>query len=62
MDKNMKSRPMIFRNNEQRGSVLIELMVAAIIFTIVVAAIAFYFIYHVGTMDSGRAQLKLQRV
>lgn len=41
---------------------LIELVVAAIIFALVVAAIAFYFIYHVGTMDSGRAQLKLQRV
>jgi Tfp pilus assembly protein PilV len=58
----MKSRPMIFRKNNQRGSVLIELMVAAIIFAVVVAAIAFYFIYHVGTMDNGRAQLKLQRV
>ena len=53
---------MIFRKNNQRGSVLIELMVAAIIFAVVVAAIAFYFIYHVGTMDNGRAQLKLQRV
>ncbi len=53
---------MIFRKNDQRGSVLIELVVAAIIFAVVVAAIAFYFIYHVGTIDNGRAQLKLQRV
>ena len=58
----MKSRPMIFKKNDQRGSVLIELVVAAVIFAVVVAAIAFYFIYHVGTLDSGRAQLKLQRV
>jgi len=48
--------------NDNRGSVLIELMVSAIIFALVVAAIAFYFVYHVGTMDNGRAQLKLQRV
>ena len=41
---------------------LIELMVAAIIFALVVASIAFYLIYHVGSMDNGRAQLKLQRV
>ena len=47
---------------DQRGSVLIELVVAAIIFAVVVAAIAYYFIHHVGTMDNGRAQLKLQRV
>jgi type II secretory pathway pseudopilin PulG len=53
---------MIFRKNDQRGSVLIELMVAAIIFALVVASVAFYFIYHVGSMDNGRAQLKLQRV
>ncbi len=52
----------IFKKNEQRGSVLIELVVAAIIFAVVVAAVTFYFIYHVGTMDNGRAQLKLQRV
>ena len=62
MNSNMKSRPKTFRNNDQRGSVLIELMVAAIIFALVVAAVAFYFIYHVGSMDNGRAQLKLQRV
>jgi len=42
--------------------VLIELMVAAIIFALVVASVAFYLIYHVGSMDNGRAQLKLQRV
>jgi len=47
---------------DQRGSVLIELVVAAMIFAVVVAAIAYYFIYHVGTMNNGRAQLKLQRV
>jgi type II secretory pathway pseudopilin PulG len=62
MNKNMKTRPMIFRKNSQRGSVLIELMVAAIIFALVVASIAFYFVYHVGTINNGRAQLKLQRV
>ena len=62
MDNRRKSIPQIFRKNEQRGSVLIELVIAAIIFAVVVAAIAFYFIYHVGTMDNGRAQLKLQRV
>ena len=53
---------MIFKKNDQRGSVLIELVVAAIIFALVVASVAFYFIYHVGTIDNGRAQLKLQRV
>jgi len=53
---------MIFRKNSQRGSVLIELVVAAIIFALVVASIAFYFVYHVGTINNGRAQLKLQRV
>jgi type II secretory pathway pseudopilin PulG len=57
-----KSLRVVARMNDQRGSVLIELIVAAIIFALVVAAIAFYFIYHVGTMDNGRAQLKLQRV
>jgi type II secretory pathway pseudopilin PulG len=62
MDNRPKSLPGIFGKNNQRGSVLIELMVAAIIFAVVVAAIAFYFIYHVGTIDNGRAQLKLQRV
>jgi type II secretory pathway pseudopilin PulG len=62
MNSNMKSRPKIFRNNDQRGSVLIELMVTAIIFALVVASIAFYFVYHVGTINNGRAQLKLQRV
>ncbi len=62
MNNNMKSRPKIFRNNDQRGSVLIELMVTAIIFALVVASIAFYFVYHVGTINNGRAQLKLQRV
>jgi type II secretory pathway pseudopilin PulG len=62
MDTREKSLPGIFGKNNQRGSVLIELMVAAIIFAVVVAAIAFYFIYHVGTIDNGRAQLKLQRV
>ena len=62
MSNNRKNLPLIGVKNDQRGSVLIELMVAAIIFAVVVAAIAFYFIYHVGTMDNGRAQLKLQRV
>lgn len=62
MNKNMKNLLVIFRKHDQRGSVLIELAVAAIIFAVVVAAIAFYFVYHVGTMDNGRAQLKLQRV
>jgi len=62
MDNRPKSLPGIFGKNNQRGSVLIELMVAAIIFAVVVAAIAFYFIYHVETIDNGRAQLKLQRV
>jgi len=62
MNKKPKRFPGVFRKKNQRGSVLIELMVAAIIFAVVVAAIAFYFIYHVGTMDNGRAQLKLQRV
>jgi type II secretory pathway pseudopilin PulG len=62
MDNRRKSLPVIFRKHNQRGSVLIELVVAAIIFALVVAAIAFYFIYHVETMDNGRAQLKLQRV
>ncbi len=62
MSNSRKRLPQIYRKNDQRGSVLIELVVAAIIFAVVVAAIAFYFIYHVGTMDNGRAQLKLQRV
>ncbi|MFQ6078997.1 MAG: hypothetical protein ACE5NJ_07680 [Thermodesulfobacteriota bacterium] len=62
MDNRSKGLPGIFGKKNQRGSVLIELVVAAIIFAVVVAAIAFYFVYHVGTMDNGRAQLKLQRV
>jgi len=62
MDNRRKSLPWILGKNDQRGSVLMELVVAAIIFALVVAAIAFYFIYHVGTIDNGRAQLKLQRV
>jgi type II secretory pathway pseudopilin PulG len=62
MNKKPKRLPVFFGKNYQRGSVLIELVVAAIIFAVVVAAIAFYFIYHVGTIDNGRAQLKLQRV
>lgn len=57
-----KSLRVVAGMNDQRGSVLVELIVAAIIFALVIAAIAFYFIYHVGTMDNGRAQLKLQRV
>ena len=62
MSNRRKSLPVIFRKHDQRGSVLIELVVAAIIFALVVASVAFYFIYHVGTIDNGRAQLKLQRV
>jgi len=62
MNKKPKRLLGVFRKKNQRGSVLIELVVAAIIFALVVAAIAFYFIYHVGTIDNGRAQLKLQRV
>jgi type II secretory pathway pseudopilin PulG len=64
MDNKRKSLLGIFGSGKQnqRGSVLIELVVAAIIFAVVVAAVAFYFIYHVGTIDNGRAQLKLQRV
>ena len=62
MNKNPQRLPGVFRKKNQRGSVLIELVVAAIIFALVVAAVAFYFIYHVGTIDNGRAQLKLQRV
>ena len=64
MDNRRKSLLGIFGSGKknQRGSVLIELVVAAIIFAVVVAAVAFYFIYHVGTIDNGRAQLKLQRV
>lgn len=57
-----KSLPINLGISDQRGSVLIELVVAAIIFAVVVASIAFYFIYHVGTINNGRAQLKLQRV
>ena len=57
-----KSLPINLGRSDQRGSVLIELVVAAIIFAVVVASIAFYFIYHVGTINDGRAQLKLQRV
>jgi len=57
-----KSLPINLGISNQRGSVLIELVVAAIIFAVVVAAIAFYFVYHVGTINNGRAQLKLQRV
>jgi type II secretory pathway pseudopilin PulG len=52
----------VFGTNDQAGSVLVELIVAAIIFALVMASIAFYFVHHVGTMDNGRAQLKLQRV
>jgi type II secretory pathway pseudopilin PulG len=62
MNKKPKRLPGVFWKKNQRGSVLIELVVAAIIFALVVASIAFYFIYHVGTIDNGRAQLKLQRV
>jgi type II secretory pathway pseudopilin PulG len=62
MNKKPKRLPGVFRKKNQRGSVLIELVVAAIIFALVVASISFYFIYHVGTIDNGRAQLKLQRV
>jgi type II secretory pathway pseudopilin PulG len=47
---------------DERGSVLIELVVATVIFAVVVASIAFYFVYHTGTINNGRAQLKLQRV
>jgi type II secretory pathway pseudopilin PulG len=57
-----KSLPINLGISDQRGSVLIELVVAATIFALVVASIAFYFIYHVGTINIGRAQLKLQRV
>jgi len=39
-----------------------ELVVASSIIAVVMAAVGFYFVYHVGTMNSGRAQLKLQRV
>lgn len=46
----------------QRGAVLVELVVAASIIAVVMAALGFYFVYHVGTMNSGRAQLKLQRI
>jgi len=56
-----KGFPINLGISDQRGSVLIELVVAAIIFAVVVAAIAFYFVYHVGTINNGRAQLKLQR-
>jgi type II secretory pathway pseudopilin PulG len=62
MSTKRKKSPLIFVKNDQGGSVLIELVIAAIIFALVVAAVAFYFIHHVGTMDNGRAQLKLQRV
>ena len=62
MSHNRKNLPLFFGKNDQRGSVLIELVVAAIIVAVVVAAAAFYLVYHVGTMDNGRAQLKLQRV
>jgi prepilin-type N-terminal cleavage/methylation domain-containing protein len=48
--------------NDQRGVVLMELVVASSIIAVVMAAVGFYFVYHVGTMNSGRAQLKLQRV
>jgi type II secretory pathway pseudopilin PulG len=56
-----KSLPINLGIGNERGSVLIELVVAATIFAIVVASIAFYFVYHVGTINNGRAQLKLQR-
>jgi len=62
MNNSRKIFPVILEKNGQSGSVLIELIVAAIIFALVVASIAFYFIHHVGTIDNGRAQLKLQRV
>jgi len=39
-----------------------ELVVASSIIAVVMAAVGFYFVYHVGTMNSGRAQLKLQRI
>jgi type II secretory pathway pseudopilin PulG len=57
-----KSLPINLGISNERGSVLIELVVAAIIFAVVVASIAFYFVYHTGTINNGRAQLKLQRV
>jgi type II secretory pathway pseudopilin PulG len=57
MSKNRKNP-----ENDQRGTVLMELVVAASIIAVVMAAIGFYFVYHIGTVDGGRAQLKLQRV
>jgi type II secretory pathway pseudopilin PulG len=62
MNPKRKELLLIFGKNDQAGSVLVELIVAAIIFALVVASIAFYFVHHVGTMDNGRSQLKLQRV
>jgi hypothetical protein len=46
---------------DNRGAILIEVMVAAVIFAVVSMAIAFYFVFHLGTVNDGRAQLKLQR-
>jgi type II secretory pathway pseudopilin PulG len=57
-----KSLPISLGIRDERGSVLIELVVATVIFAVVVASVAFYFVYHVGTINDGRAQLKLQRV
>lgn len=46
---------------DQRGAILIEVLLAAIISAIVFAAIAFYFVFQLGTVRSGHVQMKLQR-
>jgi hypothetical protein len=51
----------ILHSRGQKGVVLIELIVAALIFALVFGAFAYYFVFHLGTMKDGNAQLKLQR-
>jgi hypothetical protein len=57
-----RTLPRIFEKNRQNGTVVIELIVASVIFAVVFAAFSFYFIFHLGTMKGGQAQMKLQRI
>ena len=51
----------IVGERDQRGAILVEVLLAAVISAIVFAAIAFYFVFQLGTVRSGHVQMKLQR-
>ena len=51
----------IVGERDQRGAILVELLLAAVISANVFAAIAFYFVFQLGTVRSGHVQMKLQR-